>query len=59
MRKWDYCKQYKECIKCPKSNVIQGDKYDSYIICDFHLRSVRDEIDKILQEREGRLDVHG
>lgn len=55
MRKWDYCKQYKECIKCPKSNVIQGDKYDSYFICEFHLRSVRDEIDKILKEQKNEI----
>lgn len=59
MKKWDYCKQYKQqCVNCPRTNIVQGDKYDSYMICDFHLRAVRDGIDKILQEREGRLNVH-
>ena len=53
MKKWDYCKQYKQqCVNCPRTNIVQGDKYDLYMICDFHLRAVRDEIDKILRERK-------
>ena len=52
MRKWDYCKIYKKCIDCPKATLIKGDKYDTYLICDFHLQAVKDEIERVLKEKK-------
>lgn len=58
MRKVEYCRQYADdCVKCPCGNIIQANKYDSYVICDFNLRTVRDLLNNLLKKKEVQNDV--
>ena len=49
MKKFEYCQQYNEkCFECPCSKLIQAGKKTTYVICRYDLRTVRDNINHIL-----------
>ena len=52
MKKYEYCEQYKDdCVECPCSRFIKGLNDDIYMICRFDLRLVKDECNRLLNER--------
>jgi len=52
MKKYEYCEQYKDsCVECPCVRFIKGLNDDTYMICRFDLRLVKDECNRLLNER--------
>ena len=52
MKKTEFCKQYNdECLKCPYSHIVRANPVEHHIICDFDLKTVRDNINHILKEK--------
>lgn len=54
MKKHEYCDKFKkQCIQCPCSRLIYtNNNYETYIMCKFELRTIRDNIDKVLSHEQ-------
>ena len=53
MKKTEHCKKYNnDCLNCPYSQIVDANKFEHYIMCDFDLKTIRDNLNHIINERK-------